>query len=183
MTARPHGLRSDGSCGANGHDELVVAAQPVGAFTAFPVCERIAARRLVLLNAMIPAPGETARDWWVNTGSEQSPPGCRQGGRLTRGVDLQTYFLHDLPAKALAGGQEHQRNEADIAFEEPCPFDRRPDIATTVLAGREDRFFLLSFQIRVARERLGTEAQPVPGGHLAALSEPDAVTRALLAGS
>jgi hypothetical protein len=51
-----------------------------------------------------------------------------------------------------------------------------------VLAGREDRFFPFAFQNGVARERLGTDAQAVPGGHLAALSHPDAITRALLAG-
>lgn len=36
------------------------------------------------------------------------------------------------------------------------------------------------FQQRVAGERLSAEAKPVPGGHLAALSQPEAVTRALL---
>jgi hypothetical protein len=33
---------------------------------------------------------------------------------------------------------------------------------------------------RVARERLGLEAEALPGGHLNALSEPDALTGALL---
>ena len=47
--------------------------------------------------------------------------------------------------------------------------------------GREDRFFPFEFQHRVAHERLATEARPVPGGHLAALSQPDAVARAVLA--
>src|SRR5262249_54003795 len=43
---------------AASHDDLVVAAQSMGAFTAVPVCVRLVASRLVLLNAMIPAPGE-----------------------------------------------------------------------------------------------------------------------------
>jgi DNA-binding FadR family transcriptional regulator len=42
----------------------------MGAFTALPVCARLPVRRLVLNNAMIPAPGETAGDWWEHTGSE-----------------------------------------------------------------------------------------------------------------
>ena len=168
---------------ANGHDDLVVAAQSMGAFTAVPVCERLAARRLVLLNAMIPAPGERAEDWWENTGSEQARRAAARAGGYPEEFDLETYFLHDLPPEVLAGGPERQRDEADIAFEEPCPFTRWPDIPTAVLAGREDRFFPFAFQNRVARERLDTDAQPVPGGHLAALSEPDTVTRVLLAGA
>ena len=50
---------------AEDRPDLVVAAQSMGAFTAVPVCGRLPARRLVLLNAMVPAPGET-------TGSSRS---------------------------------------------------------------------------------------------------------------
>jgi pimeloyl-ACP methyl ester carboxylesterase len=78
----------------------------------------------------------------------------------------------------VAAGEPYQRAEAEIAFEQPCAFTRRP--ATTVLAGRDDRFFPLAFQRRVARERLGQDVVEVPGGHLAALSHPDAVASALL---
>src|SRR5689334_15780196 len=45
---------------AQGHDDVIVVAQSMGAFTAVPVCTYLGARRLVLLNAMIPTPGETA---------------------------------------------------------------------------------------------------------------------------
>ncbi|MDX6702025.1 MAG: hypothetical protein QOF26_2251, partial [Baekduia sp.] len=44
-----------------------------------------------------------------------------------------------------------------------------------------DRFFPLTFQQRVAAERLGLEPLVLPGGHLNALSQPDAVAGALLA--
>jgi pimeloyl-ACP methyl ester carboxylesterase len=95
--------------------------------------------------------------------------------------DLQTCFLHDVAPEVAAAGAEHQREEALLAFAEPCPFTAWPAVPTTVLAGREDRFFPFAFQNRVARERLTMDARPLPGGHLAALSQPDAVTRALLA--
>ena len=85
--------------------------------------------------------------------------------------------------KVAAEGAEHQRDEADIAFAQPCPFTRWPAVLTTVLAGRDDRFFPFEFQNRVARERLATEARPAPGGHLAALSQPDTVAGTLLAGT
>ena len=164
---------------AGGRDDLVVAAQSMGAFTAVPLCERISAQRLVLLNAMVPLPGERAGDWWDHTGALEARRAAARTGGYPEAFDLHTYFLHDVPDQVLAEGPERQRDEAEIAFEEPCPFARWPDVPTTVLAGREDRFFPFAFQQRVARERITCEAQPVPGGHLAALSQPDAVTRAL----
>jgi hypothetical protein len=90
---------------ANGHDDLVVAAQSMGGFTAVPACERLAARRLVLLNAMIPAPRETAGAWWENIGSEQARRADARTGGYPEEFDLQTYFLHDLPPEVLAGAR------------------------------------------------------------------------------
>jgi pimeloyl-ACP methyl ester carboxylesterase len=166
---------------ARAHDDLVVVGQSMGAFTAVPICTRRAARRLVLLNAMIPAPGETATEWWEATGWQEARRAAAQAGGYPDDVDLQTYFLHDVPSHVAADGAAHQRDEADIAFEEPCPFTEWPAVPTTVLAGCDDRFFPFEFQNRLARERLRIEARLVPGGHLAALSQPDAVTAALLA--
>src|SRR5262245_40616159 len=42
-------------------------------------------------------------------------------------------------------------------------------------------FFPVKFQRRVARERLGKEAEEIPGGHLVALSNPEGLTERLLA--
>jgi alpha-beta hydrolase superfamily lysophospholipase len=164
---------------ANGREDIVLVAQSMGAFAALPACDRLAIRRLVLVNAMIPAPGETPGDWWGNTGSEAARVAAARDGGYDAAFDVDTYFLHDVPAEVAEAGAAHQRPEADIAFGQPCAFARWPDIATTVLAAREDRFFPPAFQRRVAHERLGLEATALPGGHLTALSEPEAVARAL----
>jgi pimeloyl-ACP methyl ester carboxylesterase len=116
----------------------------------------------------------------------RTPAGKRRGslpraGGYPEAFDLDTYFLHDVPPAVAASGAEHQRPEADIAFNQPCDFARWPGVATTVLTGRDDRFFPAAFQRRLARERLGLEASELPGGHLNALSEPDALAAALLA--
>ena len=57
-------------------------------------------------------------------------------------------------------------------FDDPWPLPAWPDVPTVVLAGRDDRFFPLDFQRRVAVERLGPPVEAVPGGHVAALSRP-----------
>src|SRR6266851_7810416 len=48
--------------------QLIVVGQSLGGFTAPLVCEQVPVDLLVLLNAMVPAPGETAGEWGANTG-------------------------------------------------------------------------------------------------------------------
>jgi pimeloyl-ACP methyl ester carboxylesterase len=163
--------------------DVVLVAQSMGAFTAAMVCARVPVRRLVLVNAMIPEPGETAGEWWGNTGWEARIAAAEANGYATE-FDLDTYFLHDVPKDLLEEGAEHERGEAEIAFTQPCRFDRWPAVPIHVVIGRDDRFFPAAFQERVARERLGhslTSIHVIPGGHLVALSNPDGLAERLLA--
>ena len=163
------------------HDEdVVLVAQSLGAFTALHAASRLPLRRLVMLNAMIPVPGETAHDWWGNTGSEAAQIAAARERGYTEAIDLATYFLHDVPPEVLVGSDDMRRNESDAAFQQPCGFERWPDVPTQALAGSDDRFFPASFQDRVARERIGIGADVVPGGHLNVLSRPNELVTALL---
>jgi pimeloyl-ACP methyl ester carboxylesterase len=164
----------------DGRSDIVLVSQSLGGFTAPLVAERVPLRMLVFVNAMIPVPGETAGAWWENTGSEAARTEAARKGGYDPAVDLDTYFLHDVPATVAAEGLPYQRPEADIVFAEPCAFTAWPKIPIHVIAGREDRFFPLDFQERVARERLGVDVDPLPGGHLNALSEPQALADRLL---
>lgn len=162
---------------------VVLVAQSMGAFSAVPVCSRLPVERLVLLNAMIPSPGETAGGWWANTGAPAAKAALdvAEGRDPEAEFDAQTYFFHDVPAEIFEAAADHARDEVDRGFETPCPFEAWPDVATSVMAGRDDRFFPAEFQRRLAAERLGLPVTLVPGGHLAALSHPVEVTDALLA--
>ena len=159
--------------------EVVVVAASLGAFTAALVVEPLEATAVVLVNPMIPRPGETPADWWGSTGAVEA----RIARAATLGYpaefDPQTYLLHDIPAHVLATatlkGEQSQR-----PFRDPCPFATWA-APVTVIAGRDDRFFPVEFQQQLARARLGVEAVVIPGGHLAALSQPDEVTAAILA--
>jgi len=155
-----------------GRRDVVLVAQSMGGFTAPMVCAHVPVSLLVLVNAMIPRPGETPGAWWGNTGSEEARVAAARDGGYPAEFDLDTYFLHDLPAEVLASGQASGSPEADIAFGQPCAIDRWPDVPTRVIAGRDDRFFPLEFQRRLAKDRLGLDVDVVPGGHLAALSHP-----------
>src|ERR687894_2023851 len=74
---------------------IVVVAQSLAGFTAPLVCERVPVTLLVLLNAMIPAPGETPGDWWENTGWDGERVAAARAGGYREAFDLETYFLHD----------------------------------------------------------------------------------------
>ena len=128
---------------------------------------------------MIPVPGETARDWWAHTGAlEAQEEAARAGGYGP--FDVESYFLHDVDPKLAAEGERYQRLEADIAFESVCDFTAWPAVAIRVLAGADDRFFPVGLQRRVARDRLGIEADVRPGGHLLPLVQPRLVADYLL---
>lgn len=65
-------------------------------------------------------------------------------------------------------------------FESTCDFDAWPSVPIRVVAGADDRFFPVAFQQKLAHERLGIEADVLPGGHLIALSQPAALADYLL---
>jgi pimeloyl-ACP methyl ester carboxylesterase len=160
--------------------KIVLVAQSLRGFTAPLVCARTRVRMLVLVNAMIPHPGEKAGAWWQNTGSADSRVATAQTRGYNPTFDVPTYFLHDVPEAVLRMGPARQRDQAESVFEEPCDFERWPEVPIHVIASADDRFFPLEFQQRIARERLGKETLVIAGGHLVALARPDELAEQLL---
>lgn len=159
--------------------DLVLVAQSLGGFTAPMIRKPV--QMIVLDNAMIPRPGESPNDWWGNTGSASA----RREADLAAGrdpeFDFDRHFLHDVPEAAraeLLSGEAREPSAAAMA--QPCEFTRWPAVATRVLIGRDDRFFPAEFQRRVAKERLGLDADEIPGGHLVALSNPSGLADRLV---
>jgi pimeloyl-ACP methyl ester carboxylesterase len=161
--------------------EVVLVAQSLGGFTAPLACERLAVRALVFVNAMIPEPGETPGAWWGNVGSSEARLAAADAGGYDREFDIETYFLHDIASELIAEGESHQRNEADAVFASVCDFAAWPDVRIHVLVGADDRFFPADFQRRVAHDRLGVDADVLPGGHLIAQANPSGVAKYLQA--
>jgi len=163
---------------------IVLVAQSLGGFTAPLVCQRTRPALLVLVNAMIPKPGETPGAWWGNTGhaAAKQKQNLRDGRAADAAFDLQADFFHDVPPsvtqEAMAQGAPQQ---SETIFGSPCSFDAWPAVPTRVLVGQDDRFFPADFQQRVARDRLGIAADVIPGGHLVALSQPAELAGRLVA--
>jgi pimeloyl-ACP methyl ester carboxylesterase len=157
----------------DGRSPVVLVAQSMGGLTAPLVCERVAVELLVLVNAMVPLPGETAGTWWSSTGHAQAQAAYAERIGLTVDPDdLTGVFLHDVPADVAAALQEQPFAQSGRPFEDPWPLQAWPSVPTRVLVARDDRLFPAEFQRRIAAERLGVEADEIPGGHLVALSRP-----------
>ena len=149
------------AAGAESRPDLVVVGQSLGGFTAPLVCERLPVSLIVLVAAMVPAPGEPPGEWWANTGWPRPATD-----------DPVELFLHDVPPDVAAESEAHAGEQSGTPFEKPWPLDAWPDVPTRFLLCRDDRFFPADFQHRVVRERLGITPDEMDGGHLPALAHP-----------
>jgi pimeloyl-ACP methyl ester carboxylesterase len=154
---------------------IVLVAQSFGGFTAPLVCERVPVDLLVMLNAMVPSPGESAGEWWANTGhaKARAEQAARDGRNLAADEDLVDAFFHDVPPEVVAEARARgEPRQSATPFEQPWPLPQWPDVPTRFLQGRDDRFFPVEFQRRVVRQRLGITPDEVAAGHLVALARP-----------
>jgi pimeloyl-ACP methyl ester carboxylesterase len=141
--------------------DLIVVGHSYGAFTAPLIAGELPVRMIVLLTPMIPAPGEKPGDWWANTGF-----------RGAEGLSEEQQFYNGVPAEIVAEAPSHGREQVSAEWNEPWPLEAWPDVPTKVLIAREDRFFPVGFQRRVAADRLGVTPDEIDGGHSVALSHP-----------
>jgi pimeloyl-ACP methyl ester carboxylesterase len=147
--------------------EVILVAQSLGAFAAPLASERADVRLLILVAPMIPAPGETGGEWWA-AHVEVSE------------IDVRETLLHDVPdetlGEVLARGEPRQ---SVTPFGEPWPLDAWPDVPTRVLACRNDRLIPFETTRRLARERVGVEADAFPSGHAPAFARPEELAQRL----
>lgn len=166
----------------DGEDDFVVVGQSLGGLVAPSVAEQIDARLLVMLVAMIPAPGESGAQWWDITGQSAAATeaAIAEGRNANIFEDPIGTFLHDLPPDVFAEALERPVEQTDGPFIDLWPLELWPNVPTRVIAGRKDRLFPLAFMQQLSRTRLGIEPDIIDTGHLPALAQPDALARLLL---
>ncbi|MBC3190878.1 alpha/beta hydrolase [Pseudonocardia sp. C8] len=161
-------------------DDLVVVAHSFGGFTAPLVCDRLAVRELVLVTAMVPAPGESGSQWWAATGHAEALA-AQDAADGRDPDDVVALFLHDVPDEVAAEALRHERDQSATAFEQPWPRDSWPEVRTRYLLCRDDKFFPEQFVREVLARRLpGVEPEVVPGAHHPMLSHPARLAGAIL---
>jgi pimeloyl-ACP methyl ester carboxylesterase len=163
--------------------KVVLVAQSLGGFVGPLVCEELPIGMLVFVNAMIPKPGETPGEWFATTKQAEAKRAhdMAEGREPGAPFDPLVEFFHDVPQAVIdAAWSRGEPVQSDTVFSSPGPTKPWPDTPTRVVIAKEDRFFPVDFQRVVARDRLGIRADEIPGGHLVALSQPDALVMRLL---
>ncbi|MET8145223.1 alpha/beta hydrolase [Sphaerisporangium sp. NPDC005288] len=156
---------ADAVVGAIGdRTDLIIVAQSFGGFTAPLVCDRVAARLLVLVAPMIPAPAEAPAGYSARTRYEEETRDHYD--------DAIALFYQDVPPELATEALKRARAQSEVRMGEPSPLRAWPDVPTRVLICRDDRMFPAAFLRRVAQERLGIIPEEIDGGHTPALSRP-----------
>lgn len=149
-----------------GRRRLIVVAQSFGGFTAPLVTARVPVDMLVLVAAMVPAPGEAPDDWSANTGFDE-----------VMGLQEQRYsgrdrFYQDVPPVLAEQARRKARDQSGTPGHAPWPLDAWPPVATRFVLCTEDRFFPPEFMRQVVASRLGVVPDEIAAGHVVALSRP-----------
>jgi hypothetical protein len=149
-----------------GRRGLIVAAQSFGGFTAPLVAARVPVDMLVLVAAMIPAPGEAPDHWPASTGFDEVM--SRQAQRYA-GQDL---VYQDVPPALAEQARRRARGQSGTPGRAPWPLAAWPSVPTRFVLCTEDRFFPPEFMRRVVADRLGVVPDEIAAGHAVALSRP-----------
>ncbi len=157
--------------------DVVLVAQSLAGFTAPLVAEQVPVDLIVLLNAMIPLPGETGNGWWENTRQHEAERAYYEciGLPPDTADDEVAVYMHDVPPEVVEEAASHIPEQTMTPMEQPWPLGSWPDVPTRILIGGHDRLFPAKFQLRMAKERLGLDGDVIAGGHMVALSRPHEV--------
>ncbi|HEX6867914.1 MAG TPA: alpha/beta hydrolase [Candidatus Limnocylindrales bacterium] len=143
--------------------DVVVVAQSFGGYVAPIAAERIGARLIVLVAGMIPSPGESAEEMFTTT---------RWAPEQLEDRSERAVFYHDVPDALASEALSRGRRQSDTPGREPWPLRAWPEIRTSFILGRNDRFFPPDWLRPVVQERLGIEPAEIDTGHCPALSRP-----------
>ena len=141
----------------------LVVAQSFGGYVAPIVGDRVAARLVVLIAAMVPSPGESAQEMLTNTGYRPEP--------RRDGSEIETFY-HDVPPALAREAMARGRRQSETPGKQPWPLVAWPKVPTRFLLCRNDRLFPAAWLRDVVRARLGITPDEIDSGHTPALSRP-----------
>ena len=135
--------------------------------------------RLVFLAAFLPRPGQSVNDQRAVEAIDG-----RVALRTSQFTDLgddvwmigpdtaTELFYHDAPASSARWAVQRLRPQAYRVMSEVTPLAEWPDVPCSSLLCRDDRALNVDWARTAARERLGTIALELPGGHSPFLTRP-----------
>ena len=166
-------------------EDVVVVGHSLGGLTIPVVAAMRQVAGLVFLGAMVPEPGSSYQDYLAGeravltartSDSDYDRPGMR-GVRPWESA-LEAYF-HDCPLPLARAAWGRIRPQSSTPLTEGCPLTAWPAVPARYILMREDHSVSPDWSRRIARERLGTTALELPGGHSPFLSRPAELAVAL----
>jgi pimeloyl-ACP methyl ester carboxylesterase len=142
---------------------LVIIAQSFGGYVAPIVADRVPTRLLVLVAAMVPAPGESADEMFANTAYAQ--PEHEDSSEVA-------VFYHDVDPALASEALGKGRRQSETPGREPWPLKAWPNVPTRFVLCRNDRLFPARWLRGVVHDRLGITPEELESGHTPALSHP-----------
>lgn len=167
-------------------EDLILVGHSLGGLTIPVVAAARPLRRMVFLAAFIPEPGRSFRDQY---GEEEGmfPPLPESLWPSTDEQGMTTWppervipaLMPDCPPEVAALAADRLRPQSSTPHAEVCPLSAWPAIPSSYILCGEDRAVGANWARRVARQRLGTEALELPGGHMPMLARPAELAEAL----
>lgn len=181
-------------CGANAravveavgdgpHGQLVLVGHSAGGMTIPLVADQLGASHLVFVASLLPEIGKTmVQQFDAEAIIDPEFQYVDDGDGLCHipSEDAVRYFYHDCdPAPAhWAVGQ--LRRQTLTPLTEVTPLANWPEVPMTYFACQLDRVIRPDWQLSAPRQRLGAGIVPLASGHSPMLSQPEALTRAML---
>jgi hypothetical protein len=170
----------------DGHDRPIVVAHSLAGLFAPVVAERLDARGLVMLAALWPEPGRSAREQarelpGIYTDAYREAPQVRYADGST-GMPLEaacTLLYQDCEPQAASAAAVRLRPQHWRLWAEPCPLAGWPSVPTIGYACREDRLLGAEGMIR-GTARASAPLAWLDSGHSPMLSVPGALAEALV---
>jgi pimeloyl-ACP methyl ester carboxylesterase len=165
--------------------DVVVVGHSLGGLTIPLVAADRPVQRMVFLAAFIPIPGKAFRDQFSEPGmfppsDESTFPVIGDDGLMSwppeRAIPA---LMPDLEREAAMRAARSLRRQAGTPHGEVCPLETWPAVPSSYILCRQDTQVGADWARRAARERLGTEAIEVDGGHMLMIGRPDELTRTL----
>jgi pimeloyl-ACP methyl ester carboxylesterase len=174
---------------AEAFDEpVIVVGHSLGGLTIPLIPSRRPVAGLVFVAAILPEPGRVAGE---TLGPEAFSVGfdelavtqmAEDDGASRWGRDAAVAaFYHDVPDDLLDDAITALRLQQWGPTREQWPLDAYPDVPMRYVACADDRILDPAWQVKVARERLGVEADVLPGSHSPMLARPAALADLLVA--
>jgi pimeloyl-ACP methyl ester carboxylesterase len=166
-------------------DDVVVVGHSLGGGTIPLVATLRPVRHLVFLCALIPEPGKSVTDRYVE--EDVFVPGFT-GNTATR-EDGASYwtdaaaatrcFYHDCTPEDAAWAVSRLRAQSAAPRGEPWPLRELPDVERTSILCRDERCLLPEWSRRMSLEQLGVTPVELDGGHSPFLSRPGELAKVI----